>query len=90
MSALEYLLPSSTQLTQVLHILISEQEEGGLANVCTWSYTGTIGFEHDDAVGCDRRDKSQSVGERCPFRVVVECEVGEAISEDGDQEGKVS
>ncbi len=77
-------------LTQILHIFIREQEEGGRADLGTGLDSSPISLEDDDAVSGDRGLKGEAIGEGGPFGVVVEGNVGQAVSEDGEEEGKVA
>lgn len=90
MSALVPSTVAAAGLTEILYILIREQEEGGRADLGTRLHTSTVGFEDDNAICRDGRHKGKSVSESSPSRIVVEGEVGESISKDGEQEGEVA
>ena len=73
-----------------MHILVRQQEEDGRANLGARFHAGTICLEDNDAVGGHGGDEGETIGDRCPSGIVVERNVREAISEDGEEEGEVT
>lgn len=73
-----------------MDILIGQQEISGLADGGTRPHSGAIGLEHDNTVGCDRGEKCQAIGEGRPSGVVVEREVGQGITKDGQEESEMA
>ena len=77
-------------LTQVLHILIREQQHSSLSNLGAWLHTSAISLEHDNTIRGDGRGEGQAISHLRPSGIVVESNVGEAVTEDREQEGKVA
>lgn len=50
------------------------------------SRTGTESLVDHDTVGCGSRDEGGAVGEPSPPGVIVEADVGQAISDDTEKE----
>lgn len=80
----------SSRLTQVLNILVGEELKSKGRGVRTRLETGSEGFENDDAVSCDSREKGQTIGKGGPVGGRVEGDVGQAVSKDREQEGEVA
>lgn len=79
-----------SSLTQILHIFIREQLDGGRGDLGTGLHSSAISLEDHNSIGCDGRHKGQAICNLRPSGVIVERKVGEAIAEDGEQESEVA
>jgi hypothetical protein len=52
--------------------------------------TSPIGFVDNNAICCGCRDERKSIRSLRPSRIEVEGNVGEEVSEDGEEEGQMS
>lgn len=77
-------------LTQVLHILIGQQLHSGRLWLSASLEPRAIRLEDHYAVRGDRRQKSGAVAELSPAGIVVEGDVGQAITGYGKQQGEMA
>ena len=75
-------------LTQILDILITGQRDRahGLAT----SSASTSSLVYDDTIGSSRSEERRTIGDTCPARVVVERDVGEAVTDGSEEQGQVT
>ena len=77
-------------LTEILHILITQQHHGYILWFRSWLDSGSVCLENDNAISRDRRYEGKAVAERSPARSGVKGDVGESIAEDCEEEGSMA
>lgn len=78
------------QLTKVLNVLVGNQGQRALRSLGSSLTACAESLVDDDAVGQGSRQECESVAEAGDPAVVVERDVGEAITDNGENQGQVS
>jgi hypothetical protein len=77
------------QPTEVLNILISSQHQRTLL-LGPSIKTSPVGFVDNNTICCGCRNKCETIRCLSPSGIIVEGDVGEDVSEDGEQQGQMS
>ena len=77
-------------LTEILHILVTQQHHDYALWFHSWLDSCSVGFEDDNTISRDCRYEGKTVAERRPARFRIEGDVGESVAEDCEEEGSMT